>query len=71
VSRQPVLGARQDIVTSNGVFRPFALVRGCAVATWSIARGRVTLAPFAPLAADDEAALAADGADVLRFLELA
>jgi hypothetical protein len=71
VSRQPVLGAQQDIVTSNGIFRPFALVRGRAVATWSIARGRVTLAPFAPLAADDEAALAADTADVLRFLELA
>jgi hypothetical protein len=38
------------------------------VATWGLARGRVTLAPFAPLAAADEAVLMADAADVLRFL---
>jgi len=68
VSREPVLGDQQGIVTSNGVFRPFALVRGRAVAIWSMPRGRVTLAPFVSLAADDEAALLADAADVLRFL---
>ena len=68
VSREPVLGGHQGVVTTNGIFRPFALVRGRGVATWSLARGRVTLAPFAPLAAADEAALLADAADVLRFL---
>ena len=68
VSREPVLGGRPGIVTSNGVFRPFALVGGRAVATWSMPRGQVTLAPFAPLAAADEAALLADAADVRRFL---
>jgi hypothetical protein len=68
VSREPVLGGHQCVVTTNGIFRPFALVRGRGVATWGLARGRVTLAPFAPLAAADEAALLADAADVLRFL---
>jgi Winged helix DNA-binding domain len=68
VSREPVLGDQPGIVTSNGIFRPFALVGGRAVATWSIARGVVTLAPFAPLAAADEAALQADAGDVRRFL---
>ena len=68
VSREPVLGNQPGIVTSNGVFRPFALVRGRAVAIWSMPRGQVTLAPFVSLAADDEAALLADAADVLRFL---
>ncbi len=68
VSREPVLGGHQGVVTTNGIFRPFALVRGHGVATWGLARGRVTLTPFAPLAAADEAALMADAADVLRFL---
>jgi len=68
VSREPVLGGHQGVVATNGIFRPFALVRGRGAATWSLARGRVTLAPFAPLTAADEAALLADAADVLRFL---
>jgi Winged helix DNA-binding domain len=68
VSREPVLGGHQGVVTTNGIFRPFALVRGRGVATWRLARGRVTLAPFAPLAAADETALMTDAADVLRFL---
>ena len=33
VDRTPVLGANQTIVTTNGSFRPFALVDGRAVAT--------------------------------------
>jgi hypothetical protein len=68
VSREPVLGAHQGIVTSNGVFRPFALVGGRAVGTWSMPGGQVTLAPFAPLPTADETALLADAADVRRFL---
>jgi hypothetical protein len=38
------------------------------VATWTQPGGKVTLAPFAPLAAADEAALATDAAAVERFL---
>jgi hypothetical protein len=38
------------------------------MATWNIARGRVTLEPFGPLDAATRAALTADAADVTRFL---
>ncbi|MGD0375127.1 MAG: winged helix DNA-binding domain-containing protein [Streptosporangiaceae bacterium] len=68
-SREAILGSHQGIVTVNGIFRPFALVRGKAVATWSMPDGRVALRPFAPLDAEVSAALEADAADVKRFLE--
>ncbi len=69
-SRADVLGEHADsgIVTSNGIFRPFALVRGRAAATWRLARGAVALAPFGRLAGGDAAALRRDAADVVRFL---
>jgi hypothetical protein len=67
-SRDPIVGPHRQIVTVNGLFRPFALADGRAVATWSIARGQVTLTPFAPLDAVTRNALAADAADVTRFL---
>jgi hypothetical protein len=67
-SRDPIVGAHRRIVTVNGLFRPFALADGQAVATWNITGGKVVLAPFAPLDAQTEAALAADAADVTRFL---
>ncbi|HSZ13215.1 MAG TPA: winged helix DNA-binding domain-containing protein [Solirubrobacteraceae bacterium] len=59
------------IVTANGIFRPFALVRGRAVANWKIAAGEVVLTPFAHVARADEQALRADGGAALRFLGLA
>jgi hypothetical protein len=55
-------------VTVNGLFRPFALAGGRAVATWTVAGGQVALAPFAPLDTQIRAALNADAADVTRFL---
>jgi hypothetical protein len=67
-SRAPIVGPHQQIVTVNGLFRPFALAGGRAIATWNIAGGHVVLAPFAPLDAQTQAALAADAADVMRFL---
>jgi hypothetical protein len=67
-SREPILGVHQGIVTVNGIFRPFALVDGRAVATWSLSDGRLAIQPFAPLAAAHQAALDADAADVKRFL---
>jgi len=69
-SRDPIVGPHRRIVTVNGLFRPFALAGGRAVATWSIADSEVALAPFAPLDTQTEAALAADAADVMRFLGL-
>jgi Winged helix DNA-binding domain len=67
-SREPILGSHRAVITVNGLFRPFALVRGRAVATWGIPRGEVVLDPFAPLADGDAAALAADAEAVVRYL---
>jgi hypothetical protein len=67
-SREPIVGPHRQIVTVNGLFRPFALAGGLAVATWNITRGQVMLAPFAPLDAGTRAALTTDAADVTRFL---
>jgi hypothetical protein len=67
-SREPIVGEHVGLVTSNGLFRPFALVDGRAAATWTLRGGEVELAPFAPLADEVAAALAAEAADVVRFL---
>ena len=68
-SREHVLAnSTQRLVTDNGLFRPFALVGGRAVATWSVTGERVTLAPFAAVSAAEEAALEADAAAVVEFL---
>jgi hypothetical protein len=49
-------------------YRPFAYVRGRAVATWGLRGGAVAIdAPFARLSRADERALAADAEDVARF----
>ncbi len=68
VDREPVLGGNQTIVTLNGVFRPFALVQGRAVATWRMPGGRVTLEPFGPIAPAVQADLDREARDVERFL---
>jgi hypothetical protein len=68
VERQPVLGQAKNVVTVNGVFRPFALVDGRAVATWSLSAGHVALVPFAPLPDWVAAALRADADEVVKFL---
>jgi hypothetical protein len=67
-SRDPIVGPNRRIVTVNGLFRPFALAGGRAVATWKIAGGQVVLAPFAQLDDKTRAALNTDAADVMRFL---
>jgi DNA glycosylase AlkZ-like len=68
VSREPFLGRRGSAIVSGGVFRPFALARGRAVATWSMAGDKVTLKPFAELTEAETAAFDAEAADVARFL---
>lgn len=67
-SRTPILGRHDPAVVSGGLFRPFALVRGHAVATWRLVSGRVVLEPFGRLARADRSALGADAEDVVRFL---
>jgi hypothetical protein len=67
-SRDPITGPHRHIVTVNGLFRPFALAGGRAVATWTITGGQVVLAPFGELDTETRAALESDAADVTRFL---
>jgi Winged helix DNA-binding domain len=67
-SREPILGTHQEIVTVNGLFRPFALVDGRAVATWTITGAEIDLAPFDLLTDSVTAALQIEAADVRRFL---
>jgi hypothetical protein len=67
-SREPILGDHQEIVTVNGLFRPFALVDGRAAGIWAWQDGSVALEPFGTLAPADQSALAAEAADVRRFL---
>jgi winged helix DNA-binding protein len=69
-SREALLGANQSIVTINGIFRPFALAAGRAVASWSLPAGNVVVKPFETLAASTEAALQREAQDVLRYLGL-
>jgi Winged helix DNA-binding domain len=68
-SREPLVGPHGRAVVANGLFRPFALVGGRAVATWRLSRGEVALEPFGRLRRADAVALDADAADVVRFLD--
>jgi hypothetical protein len=67
-SRAAILGRHDSLVVAGGLFRPIALVRGRAAATWRLRAGRVALEPFARLARPDLAALETDAMDVERFL---
>ena len=69
-SREELVGRLAEVVTSNGIFRPTALVEGRVVATWGLAGGVITLRPLAPIPVRALAALRAEARDVLRFLGL-
>ena len=51
----------------GGVLRPAATVAGLVTGTWRLRAGRVETEPFARLAQEDVAALAAEAEDVARF----
>jgi hypothetical protein len=68
ISREPVLGTHAGVVTRNGIFKAIALVRGRAVATWTMPAGEVVLEPFGTIPRAAGAALAKDAKDVVRFL---
>ncbi len=70
VSREAVVGQHPGVITSNGIFKASALVGGRAVGTWTLPGGRVTLKALEPLAPDVVTTLAADAADVHRYLGL-
>jgi hypothetical protein len=67
-SRLPILGEHKSIVTTNGLFRAFALLDGRAVATWRMPNGRVEIEPLQKISRRDMTALRADGEDVCRYL---
>lgn len=69
-SRVPILGEQAStLVTSNGIFRPFALVHGRAVATWRLNKRAVELEPFGQLDPVVVEALRADGDAVVHFFD--
>ncbi len=67
-SREDIVGSHRDIVTTNGVFRPIALVEGRVAGIWRLRAGRVELAPFGTLSASVADALAADADELERYL---
>jgi hypothetical protein len=67
-SREPILGAHGHLVTSNGIFRPFALVNGRAVGTWRLQAGTVSIEPLERVSARSVSALERDARAVERFL---
>jgi hypothetical protein len=69
-SRELLLATNeQRLVTVNGLFRPFALVDGRAVAVWRLTKRGVELDPFGPITPEQESALLLDAENVKRFLE--
>jgi hypothetical protein len=67
-SRDEIVGPHKMLVTDNGLFRPFAMVEGRAVATWRLAGGKVTVEHLGKVKKKDAAALEADAARVLEFV---
>jgi hypothetical protein len=70
-SREEVVGPHKLLVTDNGLFRPFALVDGRAVATWRLAGGKVTIEHLGEVRKKDAAALEDDAQRVLEYMGLA
>ena len=67
-SREEVVGPHEILVTTNGIFRPFALVEGRAVARWGLAGGKVTIEHLDEVREKDAAALEAEAQRVLQYL---
>ncbi len=67
-SREEIVGPHKLLVTNNGIFRPFALVKGRAVATWRFAAGKVAIERLEQVPKRAAAALEAEARAVERFL---
>lgn len=68
-SRADIVGDNApNLVTVGGMFYPFAMVRGRAVARWKLRDDGVELEPFRGISKADRAALERDAEDVRRFL---
>lgn len=70
-SREEVVGPHKRLVTINGIFRPFALVKGRAVATWRLAGGKVTIEHLERVTKKDAKTLEGEASEVLEFMESA
>ncbi|MDQ6840062.1 MAG: winged helix DNA-binding domain-containing protein [Actinomycetota bacterium] len=66
--RRPVVGDDHSLVTKNGIFHPFALVDGRAVASWRMSSGTLTLRPFGALSTATTEALTDDAGAVGAYL---
>ena len=68
-SRTDIVGDHSpNLVTVGGMFYPFAMVRGRAVARWKLVDGALQLDPFGRISKADRTALERDAEDVRRFL---
>jgi hypothetical protein len=67
-SREEVVGPHKMLVTINGIFRPFALVGGRAVALWRYAGGKVAIEHLGKVTKKAAAELEADAGAVEEFL---
>ncbi|HEY0276967.1 MAG TPA: winged helix DNA-binding domain-containing protein [Solirubrobacterales bacterium] len=67
-SRDDVIGPHKGLVTINGIFRPFALVDGRAVATWSLPKGKVEIEHLERVPKEAAGRLEADATAVEAFL---
>ena len=67
-SRELFVAPGGPVITSNGLFRPFVLIQGRGAALWTVTGGKVATGQLGPLTAPEQAALAAETADVERFL---
>ena len=69
VSREEVVGPHKLLVTNNGIFRPFALVDGRAVATWRLSGRKLEIEHLSRVTKKAATALAVDAEAVLAYLE--
>ncbi|HEY1855121.1 MAG TPA: winged helix DNA-binding domain-containing protein [Solirubrobacterales bacterium] len=69
VSREEVVGPQKLLVTNNGIFRPFALVDGRAVATWRLSGSKLEIEHLGRVTKKAAAALEAEAEAVLAYLE--
>jgi hypothetical protein len=67
-SRHLVIGEHKGLVTNNGLFRPFALVKGRAVATWRLPQGKVELEHLENVTKRATKELEADAREVEAYL---
>ncbi|HET7120063.1 MAG TPA: winged helix DNA-binding domain-containing protein [Solirubrobacterales bacterium] len=68
-SREEVVGPHKTVATMNGIFRPFALVKGRAVSLWKLSAGKLTIEHLEKVTKKDTAALEAEAQAVLEFME--